>query len=153
MISAELLPRLTRRLPVLHNAGPAFQHELLRHATLARIPAGQDVFAEGDPVEALALLVSGVVRVYKIAETGREITLYRFGLGESCILTANAILSRSTFPALATVEQDVEAVLPHHPPGNRRRAGQLARSHQPLAGRPGRPGFAAPGARQDRNFG
>jgi CRP/FNR family transcriptional regulator, anaerobic regulatory protein len=34
----------------------------------------------------LALLLSGAVRVYKIGETGREITLYRFGLGESCIL-------------------------------------------------------------------
>jgi hypothetical protein len=24
--------------------------------------------------------------VYKIGETGREITLYRFGLGESCVV-------------------------------------------------------------------
>ena len=44
-------------------------------------------------------------------ETGREITLYRFGLGESCILTANAILSRQTFSAIATVEQDAEAIM------------------------------------------
>jgi CRP/FNR family transcriptional regulator len=57
------------------------------------------------------LLISGVVRVYKIGETGREITLYRFGLGESCILTANAILSEKTFPAVATVERDAEAVM------------------------------------------
>ena len=35
------------------------------------------------------------MRVYKIGETGQEITLYRFGLGQSCILTANAILSRN----------------------------------------------------------
>jgi CRP/FNR family transcriptional regulator len=55
--------------------------------------------------------VSGVVRVYQIGETGREITLYRFGLGQSCILTANAILNQQTFPAIATVEQDAEAVM------------------------------------------
>ena len=52
-----------------------------------------------------------MVRVYKIGENGREITLYRFGNGESCILTANVILSRQTFPAIATVEQDAEAVM------------------------------------------
>jgi CRP/FNR family transcriptional regulator len=49
--------------------------------------------------------------VYKIGETGREITLYRFGSGESCILTANAILSQQTFPAVATVEQEAETVM------------------------------------------
>ena len=69
------------------------------------------MFAEGDRVEMIALLISGVVRVYKIGETGREITLYRFGLGESCILTANAILSQQSFPAVATVEQAAEAVM------------------------------------------
>jgi CRP/FNR family transcriptional regulator, anaerobic regulatory protein len=52
-----------------------------------------------------------VVRVYKISETGREITLYRFGLGESCILTANAILVQQSFPAIATVEKEAEAVM------------------------------------------
>lgn len=51
------------------------------------------------------------MHVYKIGETGREITLYRFGLGESCILTANAILSQKSFPAIATVEEDAEAVM------------------------------------------
>jgi CRP/FNR family transcriptional regulator len=85
--------------------------EFQKSAFYARIPAGADVFLEGDPVEAIALLISGVVRVYKIGETGRQITLYRFGDGQSCILTANAILSRKTFPAVATVEMDAEAVM------------------------------------------
>ena len=66
---------------------------------------------EGDEAEAIAVLLSGSVRVYKISETGREITLYRFGHGESCILTANAILNQKTFPAIATIEADAEAVM------------------------------------------
>jgi CRP/FNR family transcriptional regulator len=85
--------------------------ELMAAAIYARIPAGRDVFVEGDSIDAIALLLSGVVRVYKIGETGREITLYRFGHGESCILTANAILSQKSFPAIATVEKDAEAIL------------------------------------------
>jgi CRP/FNR family transcriptional regulator len=57
------------------------------------------------------LLISGIVRVYKVGESGRQITLYRFGNGQSCILTANAILSQKTFPAVAIVEKDAEAVM------------------------------------------
>lgn len=78
---------------------------------MVSIPAGRDVFSEGARVEGIALLLSGVVRVYKIGDTGREITLYRFGPRESCILTAAAILTRRQFAALATVERDVEAVI------------------------------------------
>jgi CRP/FNR family transcriptional regulator, anaerobic regulatory protein len=111
MISHEHHDRIARALSVLQRADPKLVQEFMQSAYLARIPAGKDVFVEGDRADAIALLISGVVRVYKIGETGREITLYRFGLGESCILTANAILSQQTFPAIATVEQDAEAVM------------------------------------------
>lgn len=111
MIEPQIYTRLVRLLPVLQAAGPQLGRELQQAASYARIPAGRDVFIEGDRAEAIALLLSGVVRVYKIGENGREITLYRFGEGESCILTANAILSQQTFPAIATVEKDAEAVL------------------------------------------
>ncbi len=111
MIAPEQTERVLSGLPFLRQAGPEVRRELLQAASLARIPAGRDVFDLGDEAEAIALLLTGVVRVYKIGETGREITLYRFGLGESCILTANAILNQQSFPAIATVEQDAEAVM------------------------------------------
>lgn len=111
MIESQHLERISRALPVLRDAPSQLVREFQRAAFLARIPAGHDVFLEGDSVDAIALLISGVVRVYKIGETGREITLYRFGHGESCILTANAILSQKSFPAVATVEQEAEAVM------------------------------------------
>jgi CRP/FNR family transcriptional regulator len=111
MISAQQLNHLVRVLPVLEHADPELLREFQQKAFFARIPEGRDVFIEGDQVDAIALLISGVVRVYKIGETGREITLYRFGNGESCILTANAILSQKNFPAVATVEKEAEAVM------------------------------------------
>ncbi len=111
MIDATQYERISHALPILQQADEAFKKEFQRAAFFARIPSGHDVFLEGDRVEAIALLLSGVVRVYKIGETGREITLYRFGNGSSCILSANAILSQKTFPAIATVEEDAEAVM------------------------------------------
>lgn len=111
MISHDQYNRIVRILPVLQRADPQLAREFQQAAFFARVPAGKDVFVEGDRTDALALLISGVVRVYKIGETGREITLYRFGYGESCILTASAILNRQSFPAIATVEQEAEAVM------------------------------------------
>jgi CRP/FNR family transcriptional regulator len=111
MLTPEQIIHIQQALPFLEHADLRYVRDFQSEAFIAHIPAGKDVFVEGDKVEAIALLISGVVRVYKIGETGREITLYRFGHGESCILTANAILSRKSFPAVATVEKDVEAVM------------------------------------------
>ncbi len=111
MISQEQFNRIAQVLPLLQHADPRLSHEFMQTASFTRIPAGRDVFVEGDRIDAIALMISGVVRVYKIGETGREITLYRFGLGESCILTANAILSQQSFPAIATVEKEADAVM------------------------------------------
>jgi CRP/FNR family transcriptional regulator len=111
MLSTPQFERIIRALPVLEHADPELLREFQQTAFYTRIPEGRDVFIEGDQVDAIALLISGVVRVYKIGETGREITLYRFGNGESCILTANAILSQKNFPAVATVEKEAEAVM------------------------------------------
>ena len=111
MITPELLNKIRQVLPILKNADTLLLREFQENAYHVTIPTGRDVFVEGDQVEAIALLISGVVRVYKIGETGREITLYRFGNGESCILTANAILSQKIFPAIATVEKEAEAIM------------------------------------------
>ncbi len=111
MITNAQCEKVAHTLPFLQQADSKLLAEFQHAATLTRIKAGMDIFVEGDAVGGIALLVSGVVRVYKIGETGREITLYRFGLGELCILSANAILSQHSFPAIATVEEDAEAVM------------------------------------------
>lgn len=111
MITQDQYDRIAHVLPVLQSADPQLAREFRQQAFFARIPAGKDVFVEGDRVDGIALLISGVVRVYRIGENGREITLYRFGLGESCILSANAIFNQRAFPAIATVEEDAEAAM------------------------------------------
>ncbi len=101
-------------LPFLAEPTAAVTRAFVGQASLLRFPAATTVFAEGDQCNAFAILAHGRVRVFKIGETGREITLYRFARGESCILTASCILSDRQFPAIATVEEPVEAfVVPH----------------------------------------
>jgi CRP/FNR family transcriptional regulator len=85
--------------------------ELMQRSALAQFPSGQDLMAVGDRVEAVPLIISGSVRVFQIGESGREITLYRFGAGECCVLSADSILGNRMFPAHARVEDDVELAM------------------------------------------
>lgn len=111
MLRPETLRRVTQALPFLAHAPAELTRDFLSEASIHAIPAGTQIFAEGDECSAIAILLSGVVRVFKVGETGREITLYRFTQGESCILTANCILGNHQFPAIALVERDAEAVV------------------------------------------
>jgi CRP/FNR family transcriptional regulator len=83
----------------------------LQRAAIARLDPGQIVCHQGHECSHLALLLDGTARVYKLGESGREITLYRISPGESCILTASCILSHLPFPAIAVCEEPVEAVV------------------------------------------
>ncbi|HEX8993420.1 MAG TPA: Crp/Fnr family transcriptional regulator [Anaerolineales bacterium] len=111
MLEQKYYQQIAQVLPFLKHEDAPVAREFRQAAYFARIPAGKDIFVEGDAVQSIALIISGNVRVYKIGEQGREITLYRFGLGESCILTANAILNQQTFPAVALVESEAEAIM------------------------------------------
>ena len=60
------------------------------------------LYMEGDRCAGIAFLLSGEIRVYKISEGGREITLYQIFPGETCILNASCILSGQSYPANAS---------------------------------------------------
>jgi CRP/FNR family transcriptional regulator len=102
---------IDRYFPFLQMADRQVKEEFLKYASAQTVPAGQTICWEGDVCTHLAIVLSGVVRVYKIGESGREITLYRIEENDSCILTASCILSDIRFPALAVVEEEVRAVL------------------------------------------
>ena len=98
-------------LPFLKAADETFRRVFFERSMRAQLPAGQFICMEGNQCTHLPLVLSGVARVYKTAESGREITLYRIEPGESCILTASCIVNSRDFPAFAVAETDVEAVV------------------------------------------
>lgn len=103
--------RLIRLFPWLEGAASEFRRDFFRNATLMRIPGGHAIASEGSECGQLALVISGKVRVYKLADSGREITLYRINSGDSCVLTASCIMSNRPFPAIAATESEVEALI------------------------------------------
>ncbi len=75
------------------------------------IPRNSRIYTEGDACSAIAFILFGEVRVYKTGATGREITLYEIGPGETCILNASCILANTYYPANAVAASDVEVLL------------------------------------------
>ena len=69
------------------------------------------IYSEGDACSSIAFVLGGEIRVYKIGQTGREITLYEIGPGETCILNASCILSGTSYPANAITTSDVSLLL------------------------------------------
>ena len=109
--SPELREKLFNLFPSFVDAGAHVQAEFFEHGKLAQIPANQFLCLEGDKCSGIPLVLEGRVRVYKLGESGREITLYRVEPGESCILTASCIMSGVEFPAFVATETKVEAIV------------------------------------------
>jgi CRP/FNR family transcriptional regulator len=61
----------------------------------------------------VVLVLSGTIRIYKLSEDGKEITLFRIGRGETCVLTIACIMGTGDipFPVAAATEQTSEIVL------------------------------------------
>lgn len=97
--------------PSFKNAPDKLVKEILSFCRSSRVPAGTMIYSEGDPCSGIAFIISGEIRVYKIGHTGREITLYEIGPGETCILNASCILSGASYPAHAAAATDIELML------------------------------------------
>ncbi len=103
--------QLVELFPFLAAATPDFQRIFFDAAIPAHIPAGHTIAETGSECSQLALVVSGSVRVYKLAAKGREITLYRIKEGDSCVLTASCLMSATPFPAIAESETELDAII------------------------------------------
>ncbi|MGI2336054.1 MAG: Crp/Fnr family transcriptional regulator [Dehalogenimonas sp.] len=97
----------------------------LQHSSVRRLEYRQSesLFNEGDDAEAVFLVTAGRIRLFKLSEDGREITLGYLGLndlfGEEILFADN----RRTFNAeavedtrvCACYKKDLEAMLSNHP--------------------------------------
>jgi len=103
---------LHERFPVLNDT---VAEEILRSAVRKTFPKGAVLYEQGFPCTLVPLILSGVVRVYKLGDSGREVTLYRVGPGETCILSTSCGVSGASYPAIAVAEEDLDMLaVPAH---------------------------------------
>jgi CRP/FNR family transcriptional regulator len=102
---------LSEMTAVLRNAPRDVREAFDEHATRRSFAAGEMLAFEGGDSGGFFVVIDGVVRAYKISESGRELTLYRVRPDECCVLTVFAVLSGTPVPAFAVAETDVTLAL------------------------------------------
>lgn len=80
--------------------------QLFEKISLAKVKKDKILMNEGVLCEGIVLVLDGVIRIYKVSEEGREITLYRIGKGETCVLTVSCVMGSTEYQAIAQVEED-----------------------------------------------
>lgn len=84
---------------------------LLENAMPTNYQKGENIHQGENDCVGVLLIKSGELRTYILSEDGRDITLYRVGANEFCILSASCILQNITFDVHIDAEQDCEIIL------------------------------------------
>lgn len=90
---------------------PDLQQEILKVGNEVNVPRGTILFSPGGQCPNVALLGAGSIRVFIGSDSGREVTLYHVGPGETCPINLLSALLGHAVPATAVVESDVHAVV------------------------------------------
>lgn len=100
-----------RQYAFFTEASAALKSEISAAATAVRIPQGTYFFQKGEAVQNVCLVGVGSVRVYMIGASGRELTLYHVGPGETCPINLLCALLDRHAPADAYVEAALDGVM------------------------------------------
>ena len=91
------LTALLQKLPFWEHLTAEEASWLPGQASLNRYPAGAILHSAQLECIGLLQICTGSLRVFLLSEEGREITLYRLGPGELCVLSASCVLHSITF--------------------------------------------------------
>lgn len=84
---------------------------VLRYSEEINYHPGQNVHSADRECIGVLFVKTGSLRVYIMSEEGREVTLYRVGPGDVCIMTASCVLSEITFDSYVDCEEQATVLL------------------------------------------
>ncbi len=87
------------------------QEILIQNTSVVRYTQGQNIYDARQECVGVLLIKRGELRTYILSEEGKEVTLYRLGDGDVCILSASCILKNITFDVHVDAEKDSEVLL------------------------------------------
>ncbi len=92
---------------------------LLDSLNYRSLEAGATILREGQTCGSVPFVMEGAIRIFKVAESGREIALYRIEAGQSCILSLGCLSASPSFPATVVAEKPTLAAFVPHATVNR----------------------------------
>jgi CRP/FNR family transcriptional regulator len=100
-------PALLAAFPPLQKLDAAAARRVAEGAREVAAPAGAILARSGEALPHFVLLTDGVVKVRGVSDGGREIVLYRVAAGETCVLSAAALLGDLSLGAELVAETDI----------------------------------------------
>ena len=101
--------------PFYRDAPAPLRGQIAEAGTFAALTPGTTFYREGEMCQHFAVVGTGDIRVFKTAESGREMTLYHVQDGQPCFVNMLCILLGRPAMATAIVEAPTEAVVVHGP--------------------------------------
>jgi CRP/FNR family transcriptional regulator, anaerobic regulatory protein len=98
-------------LPFYRQSPESLRAAIIEAAEYARLPPDAFFYHVGDICGHFAVVGRGSIRVFKIGETGREVTLYHVQDGEPCLVNMLCVMLGKPAMATAQVEIATEAVM------------------------------------------
>ncbi len=113
MTNDKVMKDLESAFPFIQSLTKQDKELLLGQSRHSTFPAETIIMNESLKCSGISLIVSGLVRIYKLSDEGREVTLYRIGRGETCVLTVACLLGSDAvpYPVSAVAEHDTLMVV------------------------------------------
>lgn len=92
----------------LKNLDENTKYIIINSLITKKFDMGYTLIKEGQACAGFSLILSGEIRVFKISEKGREVTLYKLSKGDTCYLSMSCLISDELYPAYAEVTNPVE---------------------------------------------
>ena len=109
----DLRDELLKYYPFLKDLDNEVLEIILKRVLVNNYEIGQNVFSNKISCIGFSFILEGRLRIYKIGDDGKEVTLYRIGKGDSCFNTILCALTDSDEVSFADVEENaVIAILP-----------------------------------------
>lgn len=110
METTDTIKLLSSSFTAWEHLTPEEQSGMLANTVLMHYSKGSSIHNGENDCKGMLIIKSGVLRTYMLSESGREITLYRLGKGDCCVLSASCVLSEITFEVQIDAEEDSEVL-------------------------------------------
>lgn len=104
MITPEQIHKLDDLFPVLKQLSETDRQSIFSAGHIVVLPNEQMLMKQNQECQFIPMVISGKLRIYKLSPNGREMTLYRIGPGETCLISIACQIKGDDFPAMAQVE-------------------------------------------------
>ncbi|GAB6168114.1 hypothetical protein JCM1393_05740 [Clostridium carnis] len=104
---------LIENYPFLKELDSEILDILLSRIFINEYKMGESIFNTRESCLGFSFILSGTIRVYRIGDYGKELSLYRLKKGDNCFNTIQCILTESEGSFFADVEENTKvAILP-----------------------------------------